>query len=159
MRAGKRRGSVPCDSEHSQVLWDLRPISISQRRGSLVIVCRDPGPTAGREVPRRRANAPQMRNPFANLSVPVGLRESRVSSSPGCPGLQPSPPAQRAACLCDWWHSSRKLCRREDELLVLAAEDHLPILDKEEEQQPWHRPALLRQGSPGSPGCSVDRWL
>lgn len=40
------------------------------------------------------------------------------------------------ACQHNWWHSSRKLCRREDELLFLAAGDHLPVLDKEEEQQP-----------------------
>lgn len=42
-------------------------------------------------VLRRWANTPQTRNPFADLSLPVGIKESRVSSTPGCSELQPSP--------------------------------------------------------------------
>lgn len=101
---------------------------------------------------KHSANEESLCTPLLSVSGEPCLFPTRVFWAPAIP------PAQRAACLCHWWHSSRKLCRREDELLLLAAEDHLPVLDKEEEQQPWHRPALLCQGSPGSPGCSVDRW-
>ena len=140
-------------------IWS--PISISQDWDSFVILCKDPGPArreGGGRVPgmvlRHWANTPQTRNPFENLSVPAGFSESQVSCTAGCSGLQPSPvtgnpPSHppnaevKEGCLSvqfctEGWQSRGKLCCGEDELLVLAAEDHLPVLDKEEEQQPWH---------------------
>lgn len=77
-------------------IWSA--ISISQDWDSFVILCKDPGPARGEgggrapdTVLRHWANVPQTRNPFENLSVPVGFSESHVSCTPGCSGLQPSP--------------------------------------------------------------------
>lgn len=106
---------------------------------------------------RAPGSGQRLHNQDIRLKTALYLWVSVTITSPrdvlGCPGLHPPSgrknsqvapsTAVREACLSvqfctEGWQCRGKLCCDEDALLVLAAADNLPILDKQEQQQRWH---------------------